>query len=361
MSELGGVVNVSPYTSMDFFEQLNADIAATQAGDRVSLTTLCLEPGEPIIKETLGQLSAAALRGAEVTLAIDAYSLMYPRGIGPFALPISRGADIIGRCEAAIADLSESGANIAVINQPKHRIAQQYKGRSHIKINAVNGKVYLGGPNLSDTERTDMVVGFEQHQTAARLHQLTADLVEAGNTADVLGGQDFTHPVDNITDILVDAGKPNQSLILDQALGLIDEAEEYVVLGSQYFPNGATSQRLRAAHKRGVDVYIAYNHPTKHDQLVPMHKAIIAAQRLRGNPPEFFANQVPVELPKLHAKVLASEKAAMVGSHNYIPLGVRYGTAEMTLIQRDPVFAKSVRELLLKQVQLPEPAAEFVY
>ena len=36
--------------------------------------------------------------------------------------------------------------------------------------------------------------------------------------------------------------------------------------------------------------------------------------------------------PKLHAKVLVSERCAIIGSHNYVWQGVRFGTAEIAFI-----------------------------
>lgn len=345
-------LNLTPYTGVEFFDALADDISATQAGDRASLATMSLEPQETAVRRVLDGLGGAALRGSDVTLAVDAYTFMYPRGLGPLAVPLPLGRAAIQRRSEALETLTEVGAKVNVINQPRHRFSGLYNGRSHLKINVINDKIYLGGPSLHGTERSDMVVGFEHAGSANWLHRLTTDITEAGNTKDVLGQDDQIYTIDDKTKILVDAGKRNQSLVLDEALGLIDDAEDWLIIGSQYFPVGVTGKRLLEAHKRGVEVYIAYNHPSKHDRLTGIHKAILALQRLRTYPEEFFDNQLPVQLPKLHAKVLASERAAMVGSHNYVNTGVRLGTPEMTVIQHEPTFALSVRNLLLQQVRL---------
>lgn len=343
---------IRPYSGAEFFNCLSNDIAAAQAGDRVSLATMSLEPNEPAVRKILDGLASAALQGSDVTMAVDAYTFLYPRGVGPLALPLPLGRRAIQRRTEALEWLNHAGAQVGVINMPTHRTASLYSGRSHLKINVINNLVYLGGPSLHGTERSDMVVALEHGETADWLHQLTSDIVKAGNTSAVLGSDDQARDIDDKTQLLVDAGKRNQSLILDEALSLIDDADEQVIIGSQYFPAGVTGRHLRAAHKRGVDVYIAYNHPSKHDRLTAIHKGVLAMQRMRSFPDEFFTHQVPLELPKLHAKALASEKAAIVGSHNYVNTGVRLGTPEIAVIRHDFEFAGNVRELLLQQVQI---------
>jgi len=79
------------------------------------------------------------------------------------------------------------------------------------------------------------------------------------------------------------------------------------------------------------------------------HYCIYAAQRLI-KPPKFFANQVPNSHPTLHAKALASEKTSIIGSHNLIATGVRFGTAEISLERREADFANTVRSLILREV-----------
>jgi len=64
---------------------------------------------------------------------------------------------------------------------------------------------------------------------------------------------------------------------------------------------------------------------------------------------------------------MANEKAAIVGSHNFVELGVKYGTPEIALRREDPDFARAVGSLLARQayqiesvppveVSVPEPA-----
>ena len=114
----------------------------------------------------------------------------------------------------------------------------------------------------------------------------------------------------------------------------------------QFFPNTVTAAHLAAAVKRGVGVTLYYNHP--HYQAVhmqPVHRAVIRAEKLR-RPRELFAHQLPKSLKRLHAKLLASEQGAFVGSHNYVTHGVNFGTAEIAIRRYDPAFTSSALGIL---------------
>ena len=83
------------------------------------------------------------------------------------------------------------------------------------------------------------------------------------------------------------------------------------------------------------------------------HRLILTKEKL-GKPKELFANQLPQQLPALHAKVIASEKAGLIGSHNFVETGVKFGTAEIALLRDDPTFAQALQQLLLSQIELSE-------
>jgi hypothetical protein len=77
----------------------------------------------------------------------------------------------------------------------------------------------------------------------------------------------------------------------------------------------------------------------------PVHHAVIRAEKLH-RPRELFAHQLPKDLKRLHAKLLASEHGAFVGSHNYVTHGVNFGTAEIAIRRYDPAFALGTLEVL---------------
>lgn len=117
-------------------------------------------------------------------------------------------------------------------------------------------------------------------------------------------------------------------------LRIIDNARESITYASEQFPNAKIGRRLLRAFKRGVDVKIALNHPSKHDRYSVIHAMILAAAK-KKYPAEFFTNQLPEEFPTLHTKAVASENSAMVGSHNLNEIGVRLGTAEMDVVSSE--------------------------
>ncbi len=207
--------------------------------------------------------------------------------------------------------------------------------------------MYIGGCNLDRFTEIDIMVGWNDAATAEYLRTLTLKFAGSGRTYEVMAGSDIRRELTpaNVasyeTTIFVDSGKRRQSIIYDRALALIDEAKESVFITCQYFPNHITARHLKAAQKRGVKVTIVYNNPDK--DLWPftlVHRAVVRLERLR-RPYDFFHRELPKGTDFLHAKLIATESAAMIGSHNYVRAGVNFGTAEIALLRHDPDFAKA--------------------
>src|SRR5215471_9707231 len=162
------------------------------------------------------------------------------------------------------------------------------------------------------------------------------EAIRTQSTKRALQAQDRELVLNNRTKLLLDAGKPKQSIIFKDALQLIDDAQEWLVMTCQYFPAGITIEHLLQAHKRGVHVRLYYNvpiklvsglyydHPARPGLRTLVHHLLLARAR-RRLPAIFFAHELPKATPYMHAKLLASEKGAMIGSHNYIAAGVNFG------------------------------------
>jgi phosphatidylserine/phosphatidylglycerophosphate/cardiolipin synthase-like enzyme len=349
-----GLLDLRVCSGGEFFARLHRDIGRVGRGDQAALATMSVDPAEPTAARLIDDLCSAAARGARVDVALDAYTLFYPRRIGPFVAPRALAA-AAGRDRAsAITRLRRGGAACAVVNQDTGGLLRLYAGRSHLKIATAGEHAYIGGPSLHGCDGIDLVAAICDRAVARRLHALVADLVRAGDSRTLLCGTDQTWNLDARSSLLLDAGVPGQSLIYEHALGIIDSARQQLTIACQYFPTGRLARRLLAAQHRGVRVHIAFNHPSRHDQLNAAHGVIIAAARLR-RPPQFFAHQVPAGQPKLHAKAIASEHTAMVGSHNLSAAGVYLGTSEIAVIRTEPAFASSVRACLLDQIGPPAP------
>ncbi len=127
-------------------------------------------------------------------------------------------------------------------------------------------------------------------------------MLATGSTTETFAGKDRRLHLGTNLQILIDAGVRNQSSIYDQAMQLIDQAEESIYFTCQYFPGDRTAQHLLKAHKRGVDIHIIYAHPLSHGLKAAGHLLYNSRERMRL-PAEFFAEQRVANAPFLHAKI----------------------------------------------------------
>jgi phosphatidylserine/phosphatidylglycerophosphate/cardiolipin synthase-like enzyme len=342
--------------SADYYAAFTTDAAISGHGDVIDIATMSFEPNDTTVRQLLTVLGEAASRGAHVTLAVDAYALLLESTHpipGPLWAPLPSGQALFHRRQQALDTLaSHPTGQATVINQPSRLFSSPVSGRNHIKISRHNDRVYLPNGNLNLTDDNDMVLAFTDRAAADWLGNIVTDLANTGHTLDSLSHTDETFAVDEATELMVDAGIPGQSLIFDEALTLIDDADEWLVLATQYYPQKEVLQRLTRAVERNVAVYLPYNTPEaqglleKFPERVSMFRSRNVHPRLRDYP-------LPLTGRKMHLKGLASEKQAIAGSHNFIERGVRSGTAELVLRRRDASFARQVGDFMLKQAGLP--------
>jgi phosphatidylserine/phosphatidylglycerophosphate/cardiolipin synthase-like enzyme len=325
--------------------------------DRIVIASMSFEPAQ--VSKLMTAMAEASKRGAEVTLIFDAYAITYairgPLRVGAFVWP---GVDPVLQARKhraisnTIAFLRAAGVRCAVTNQPRSPISPPFVGRSHIKTAIINNRVFIGGINLHQPSYSDEMTSFVHSATADWLYAHMIKLAAQPHTTQAFGTKDLTFHTDSQTNILLDVGLRNQSVILENALDVIEHAKKWLLITCQYFPNGKTAEALKRAHERGVNVHIIYNKPQKHGIVeLPAQFASESRERLRL-PQQLFRLQLPSSKPFLHAKVLASEHEAIVGSHNYISAGVTFGTAELALRRQDSQFARNAAQCILDQVQL---------
>lgn len=330
----------------EYFEDLIARISKTQKGDRVLLVTHDFRPAEPRVAQIMKTLSAAAKRGVNVHFALDERTFPVMQKV-----PITSNAHtLIHSTHAALETLQAAGGAYAITNKTYHRLINRFSGRAHIKVAIINDLTYIGGCNLTDANHIDMMVRWSDRTAANWLHARMSDLIRLESSQSAFVGKDTEFMLDPQTKLLLDAGKPRQSIILDNALRMIDEAKEWVILTCQYFPNGLTAQHLAQAYKRGVNVGVYYNHPSIHKPGFNALMHLVVIHERTKHPAALFARQLHRKLPYLHAKLLATEQGAMVGSHNYVVTGVNLGTSELTLMRHDPAFANQARQFLERLV-----------
>jgi phosphatidylserine/phosphatidylglycerophosphate/cardiolipin synthase-like enzyme len=341
------------YSRAEYFKDLAKRVTKLKPGDRVALATMTFRPDEPLVCDLVEALRAAAKRGVDVLLAVDAHNFLINdrQQLGPLFfhrnIPERMPKNFRTKLEA-LELLAAHGGHYTITNIPKRAFTSPFSGRSHIKFAIINNRVYIGCCNLSHAEQLDIMTAWIDQKTADWLYDFAKQMLSYDGTS-FMQGTDIEVAVDDKSVILVDAGVRKQSIIFENALKLIDGAEKELLITCQYFPGGVTAQHLLAAHRRGVKVTIMYSPPHVHGHEALAHHLHIQRERLRL-PKEFFVGQLPKSLPRLHAKVLASEKAVIIGSHNFVSQGVTFGTAEIALLRQDPAFARNAVQALRRQL-----------
>jgi cardiolipin synthase len=335
------------FSRPEYFIELIKLVDNTKRGDRVAIATMTFDSRQPLIAKLIDSLCMAAQRSVQVHLTIDAYTfLARERSVipGPLwwrqAVP-KKLPEPYRQYMYDLEKLKANGGHYGISNIPAKPFSPPPKGRSHIKGAVVNNQVFIGGCNLEAPEHTDVMVAQTNAKLADWLYDWIVKLATTQATAATFHAKDQTLQVAPDMEVFIDAGVPKQSTIYDHALQLIDDAQEWIFLTCQFFPGGETASHLYAAHKRGVAVRIIYSHPHTHGQKAFMHYAYNAVQRLQL-PAQFFIDRRPKDAPLLHAKVVATDTGAMVGSHNYVEQGVWLGTAEIALLSHDKAFSEQL-------------------
>ncbi|MGF7229481.1 MAG: phospholipase D-like domain-containing protein [Candidatus Saccharibacteria bacterium] len=353
------------FATREYFEQLIQDIATTETGDRVLLASMGFDANGTLMQTLLSELSAAATRGVDITLQIDAYNFLSDGHFRPGPLlwrntiPTKMATPFRNVYEPLMA-LEAAGVKLVITNMPGRRFTVPFAGRSHIKCSIINDKIYLGGCNI-DEQNLDCMVSWRDHTSADWIYHLLQKRLAEPRSLQAFGTQDLHHKTPDASEIIVDVGVRRQSAIYERALEIIDGAEEWIIITCQFFPNSLTAKHLRQAHDRGVKVYPIFNHYSAHDTLSqPLQHAVTARERLHM-PRQFFDTELPAGTTYLHAKILATESQALIGSHNYVTAGVNFGTAEIAIHHKTAEFSRACAQLIAKETGLDDrPAFGFL-
>lgn len=344
------------YTRADYFKELTRLAHELEPGERMAVATMALDVQDQLVNNLFETLAAAAQRGVQIHVVVDAYTFLSRPGSpapGPLwgkrRMPTNLPKPYAFQFDA-LEKLRASGVTCAITNMPINPLTAPPVGRSHIKAVVVGDTLFVGGCNLESAHDLDIMVRWRDKGSADWLYEWLVGLSVTGSTKQTFNGEDRQYPITDGPTVFIDSGVPKQSIILENALQLIDTATRDVFITCQYFPGGSTGKHLQNAFKRGVNVDIVYNRPGAHDKKAFMHVLHNARERQRL-PASFFAGVLPKHAPFLHAKVLVSETAAMVGSHNYISQGVTFGTAEIALFWNNPAFAAALKDFMVKQIR----------
>ncbi|HYH75317.1 MAG TPA: phospholipase D-like domain-containing protein [Candidatus Saccharimonadales bacterium] len=342
---------IIPLLHTDYFAEIAQKISQTQAGDRVALISMSFDPAEPGMPPLIEALTGAAQRNVDVVLVMDAIAFMLrasdglPTGPVFWHKPITetKNPDYQQKF-ATLQRLEAAGVHYSIINMPTTFVINPYAGRNHIKATIINDAAYTGGCNLSGDALVDMMLRFDDKAIADWLYDRIWAIAQAGTTQAVLRDIDETLPIDHATSLFLDSGMPGQSTIYQEALQLIDQANKHILMTCQYFPDAPVISRLQKAIERGVEVELYFNGVARQELLPrPGHWLLLQLAKLRKSP-QLFRHELPKAHPYVHLKLIATEQAAIVGSHNYVQAGVGFGTAELAVLRHDATFSSQLIE-----------------
>jgi len=351
------------YSQQEYFDDLIKNIEMTKKNDRIAVTTMGFEVTDRNTSSLLTAIGAAAERGAQAYLIVDAFSQIFdakyrPTGMIPAQLKSRKSTAHFEAKTQMLDALSSKGVNVTETNTPSG-IHIPYAGRSHIKGAVVNDEWRIGGCNLADTNNLDTMIGGNQLATADFLYATFQKIAKAGNVRKALGDEDIVWRINESSELLIDTGVARQSIIYERALQAIDSAEEWLTLTCQFFPSGKTARKLAETIARGVDSYVFFNNADQSRLGGSIMNALRTASQL-SVPKELFRGELEEGMEFLHAKILATEKEAILGSHNLIQAGVRLGTAEIALHTTDPQTVKRIA-LMAHKLTSKSDDPEFLY
>lgn len=339
--------NFEVLTPLRFLYDLKLELE--NARKRVFVQAMHLNSGY-FVDAVISWFGQAGQKGLDVRLNIDSSS---KNGKGDHAyyqdkfLP-TKGASLRSfqhkRDEQLLKNLQKSAVKVTFTNPPdaiEEHVFPTFFGRDHRKMVIIDDIAYIGGLNLADDnfKSADFVVKITSPQIVTKL----AKIFEWVN--DARPRKDFGTYVNGQTNIFIDSGKRGESLILDTAVNLANNACQSIRAVTILAPDGKLLTSLCDAQKRGVYVEDITSNPKGAKNLFgTVNIANLILMRFWGKdiPLRFFQGD-------LHAKLLLvdiedPEKAvALFGSHNLATRGVQLGTMEISIMSTNPVLISNLK------------------
>jgi cardiolipin synthase A/B len=315
-------------------------LEAEQARQRVWAQAMDVEPGE--VADTFFHiLLESRKRNFDTRFHIDYFSLMVTNGIFNY-LPAISGKSRRNRRKKMAAKLKlvekieNAGIKLLFTNPPTvgDRIFP-VRGRNHMKIVVVDDVAWIGGVNFTDPSflAFDCMVKI----TDPHLVGEVAYVFEQIDNKEQL--RDMSIECTDTTRLLVDGGTINRSLILRHTIELVNHAKDSLILISPLIPDAELLSVLKHAIKKGVKVEIISADSKRMPGIFTLLDEFNGfMMRLRGG-------RIPIQFKNhlVHAKILiADNREAIVGSHNFSSRGVRMGTEEIALQSTDPVLVNNL-------------------
>lgn len=313
------------------------------ATDRIWVQTMALESGH-FTNLLFHKMVLAQQRGVDVRLAYDAYS-DYVTDNSFNHLPLLRPQDrqfkqfLLDQNAAVLNELADRCV-VTQTNRPAGLVGYTpypgVAGRDHKKITIIDNVAYIGGINLAnlDAKRKDFMLKTRNVHIVKNL----ASIIERSFEDEPCLDMEYVCDANNT--LVVDGGKPSQSLIMDHVYSAVDSEIETITLISPFLPSWKLRKKLNAAVNRGVNVEVI---TSEQRQLGFTPKLSQLVHNFGQAKPEFRITRYP---GVVHAKaLLLGSNTAVVGSHNFDELFVQLGTEEVSLFTTQPEIVAQVQFL----------------
>lgn len=302
-------------TGDDYHAALMRDIP--KAKKRIVIAAMVLVWGErtaPIFEA----LKDARRRGIKVCVLIDNYTKLSARyNLQPRPTRSKR----VRRTFETLEELSGLGASIYCFGRLG---IVPYKGRCHVKITVIDDTYYsFGGFNLLDQS-------FDFHDFMLKSHagdfaDALCNLVERiGTTMPPLADEEL--PMNDVSSILFDGGRPGHSIIYERASELTAQATRLYCV-TQYTPSGELAKLM---HETNAICY--FNRP---EQLIAPDSWGQAFDQQRYRLTNSYTGTELIHAKFLLAELPSGQYATLCGSHNFSYRGVAFGTQEIALYSTD--------------------------
>ena len=300
---------------------------AERAGDSIFLQSMHIEAGHAI-NSIFDSLNKASRRGIKVEVKIDGYSeLICDEKLSNFPIFPEKDRHFrnwrINEKERLFSDLNKEGGRAEVINKAEvlNRLLY-FANRDHRKIAFIDGIAYLGGINLSDPmfSSYDFLVKIENPDVVGGLRLAFSPYFEKTNPK----GAAFRCDDENL--LLYTNGSPE---IYNRGLELIKNANERVIISSQFAPDRQIARLLKEKVSQGVETQVMVTSPNGNSGMSNFVERIKAGgvKRLEG------AAVFEAQGIKNHMKLLVADHTALIGSHNITTsLSDKLRTKELSLL-----------------------------
>jgi phosphatidylserine/phosphatidylglycerophosphate/cardiolipin synthase-like enzyme len=292
----------------DYHSKLLSSIE--EAENRILLETMVLDQaGEMDV--IMDACLHARKRGVGVLMVYDIYSHL---GI--------IGKQGLGNYQAFQSRLTELETEGAIVHRVGARQINPFAGRHHAKAAIIDDHAYIGGGiNLTGDsfETRDFMLRYDDELLAQTLYDTLPQAALDRSSDQILFA-------DETTEVLLDAGNKNESIIYDRTCELAERAANIYYV-SKLVPDGKLLDILKTK-----DVQYWYNtvqSATNFDKLaIYIDQAKVEIDNNYSNEAVLHAKFCVAQLPD-------GTYEAITGSHNFNSRGVAFGTQELAIHTKD--------------------------